>query len=318
MAAEYVQIQCSPSVALAAFVLFPSFFVLSLHGWRCFGYADTDRDDTGTIQRRFLSSVLTCIVSGLMVYALAIPSAEPYDLRRLTYAEVFGLQMENLVPACLCCVGATAILFVGPIVQHLVASRHGGSFCPMMTESRWILVRNLVMAPLTEELVFRACLVRLWVAAGFDDCVIIFLSPMCFALGHAHHFLELTRRSRAADPNYNWIQDADSIPREQVKRACLQVLFQMFYTCLFGIYASFLLLRTGSTIAVILAHSFCNHQGFPDVSFLTSKDHRLYERRCPLAVVYIFGIVLFGAALGPWTDGFASPFAANTKASDTA
>lgn len=45
--------------------------------------------------------------------------------------------------------------------------------------------------------------------------------------------------------------------------ALLRSLFQFGYTSVFGFYAAFLYLRTGSLPAAILAHSFCNWMGLP-------------------------------------------------------
>ena len=45
--------------------------------------------------------------------------------------------------------------------------------------------------------------------------------------------------------------------------AVFRSLFQFTYTTLFGWYAAFLYLRTGSLPGVILAHSFCNWMGLP-------------------------------------------------------
>lgn len=43
-------------------------------------------------------------------------------------------------------------------------------------------------------------------------------------------------------------------------------LFQFGYTTVFGWYAAFIFLRTGSLPAVIFAHSFCNWCGLPRLS----------------------------------------------------
>lgn len=45
--------------------------------------------------------------------------------------------------------------------------------------------------------------------------------------------------------------------------AVMRTVLQFSYTSLFGFYAAFLFLRTGSLPAVILAHSFCNWMGLP-------------------------------------------------------
>ena len=46
-------------------------------------------------------------------------------------------------------------------------------------------------------------------------------------------------------------------------QATLRSLLQFTYTTLFGGYATFLFLRTGSLLSVILVHAFCNWMGFP-------------------------------------------------------
>jgi len=49
-----------------------------------------------------------------------------------------------------------------------------------------------------------------------------------------------------------------------------RVVFQAFYTTIFGWLGNFLLLRTGTIGAPIVAHVFCNYMGFPPLSF----DHK--------------------------------------------
>jgi prenyl protein peptidase len=43
----------------------------------------------------------------------------------------------------------------------------------------------------------------------------------------------------------------------------LRSLLQFTYTTLFGGYVTFIYLRTGSLLAVVLVHVFCNWMGFP-------------------------------------------------------
>merc|ERR1712194_161606 len=122
---------------------------------------------------------------------------------------------------------------MGPIVQHLTLVAEGGApFVSSPPGGLWVSLRNYVYAPCTEEFVFRACILRLWVAANFPTGVMVFLTPFCFALAHTHHFLEQVRRCG------------------DKKVALKNIGFQVFYTSLFGMYSSFLLLRTGSTLAL--------------------------------------------------------------------
>jgi prenyl protein peptidase len=70
---------------------------------------------------------------------------------------------------------------------------------------------------------------------------------MIFGLAHFHHLYEF----RITHP------DVPLVP------AILRTLLQLTYTTLFGGYATFLYLRTGSLLSVILVHSFCNWMGLP-------------------------------------------------------
>jgi prenyl protein peptidase len=76
---------------------------------------------------------------------------------------------------------------------------------------------------------------------------VIFGTPIIFGLAHVHHFYEF----RITHPHTHLVA------------AILRSVFQLAYTTLFGAYATYLYLRTGSLIAVILIHAFCNWMGLP-------------------------------------------------------
>lgn len=284
---EFV-LKLTPLAAVLGSVALSFFFVASLYLWRLVGYRDVNRDATDVIQRRFLSAVLSCLCSALLLWSFARPAAE--NAEGLSLMQLLGIQSEDSFRACINCVGVTASLFIGPLVQHLVSYKVGASPLCSLPGGRWVALRNLILAPLTEEFVFRACLVRLWVSASFPTVLVIFCSPLCFALAHTHHFIEHVRRFTN-------------------KQHALQIVaFQVFYTSLFGMYSNFLLFRTGSTVALILCHTFCNWQGFPDLGFLVSRQHPLHDHRAWLGVVYIIGVGAFCRNLFPMTAGFSSSF----------
>ncbi|KAG0495128.1 hypothetical protein HPP92_006122 [Vanilla planifolia] len=106
--------------------------------------------------------------------------------------------------------------------------------------------RNYVVAPFTEELVFRGCMIPLLLCSGFQTYSIIFLSPISFSLAHVHHFMELYYQQ-----GYSFLK-AFSI-----------VGLQLGYTMVFGWYASFLFLRTGQLVSAIVVHVLCNLMGLP-------------------------------------------------------
>ncbi len=77
----------------------------------------------------------------------------------------------------------------------------------------------------------------------------VFLSPVIFGMAHFHHFYEF-RTTHA---------------HVTVAAAVARSAFQLAYTTLFGAYATFLFLRTGSLLAICVVHAFCNSMGLPRV-----------------------------------------------------
>lgn len=75
----------------------------------------------------------------------------------------------------------------------------------------------------------------------------VFLTPLYFGIAHVHHFYEFRLTH----------------PETPLLLALIRPIFQLSYTTLFGWYAAFVYLRTGSLWAVILIHSFCNWNGLP-------------------------------------------------------
>lgn len=61
-----------------------------------------------------------------------------------------------------------------------------------------------------------------------------------------------------------------------LKRGILQAALQATYTAVFGWYASFLFLRTGSLLGPTLSHALCNVYGLPNPA-AAAEDHP--ERR---------------------------------------
>jgi prenyl protein peptidase len=89
--------------------------------------------------------------------------------------------------------------------------------------------------------------VPLFLTAQTSNTTIIFLTPIIFGLAHVHHFYEFRLTH----------------PHTPLVAALLRTLLQFTYTTLFGGYATFLFLRTGSLLSAILVHAFCNWMGFP-------------------------------------------------------
>jgi prenyl protein peptidase len=94
---------------------------------------------------------------------------------------------------------------------------------------------------------FRSAIIPLHLLAKVDAGRIVFIAPLYFGIAHVHHFYEF----RLTHPD------------TPVLAAALRSIFQFGFTTVFGWYATFVYLRTGSLLAVILIHTFCNWCGLP-------------------------------------------------------
>lgn len=128
-----------------------------------------------------------------------------------------------------------SILFMGEIFQLLKGMTY--------LEYKWNLtaLKNLVLAPVAEEFVYRTCLINIFIESGaFSPKTSVLITPCFFAIAHLHHVVQ---------------QQTNIAERTSWKRAMLIALFKLMYTEVFGIYAGMVYLRTGSLWAAIALHS---------------------------------------------------------------
>ena len=270
----------SATQALLVSVLFAFGFVASLYIWR--NSILLSRDDPRQILRRFVSIMGWSFACFLIVRAFAV---EENNLKGKAGADLLtwlGFPTFSLIgtiyPLLL-----TMSLFLGPIISGLL--RIKGEFDAGLKvelygdESVLVLFRNLVVGPFFEEFVFRNCICCLLIASGYTAMSTILLSPFLFGIAHVHHLVDhVTSRG---------------VP---LLRAAKVVSFQLCYTTLFGMYASYVLIQTGQFISIFLIHAFCNFMGFPDLSFL-SAGHVNYPKRNLIITIYLIGIAIFSLTI---------------------
>ncbi|EES18066.1 hypothetical protein BDA96_09G113400 [Sorghum bicolor] len=201
---------------------------------------------------------------------------------------VFGVRKDHLFQAVVIPLLLTSLVYAGSFVTRLwfLASSWGSGDeveigCAQRL-AQWIQAavadvmvwRNYVVAPFTEELVFRACMIPLLLCGGFKMSTIIFLSPVFFSLAHLNHLFELHQQG------CNFM------------RSLLIVGVQLGYTVIFGWYAAFLFIRTGNLLCPIVAHVFCNMMGLPVFS----------SPRTKASVAFMAGLISFFWLLFPATS----------------
>ncbi|TGZ83364.1 Abi-domain-containing protein [Ascodesmis nigricans] len=183
----------------------------------------------------------------------------------------------------------TSVLFIGPLWKEVVenvqdsgdARRWGQDVVARLRS--WVGWRNYVVAPITEEIVFRACIVPLQILAGRSSKVVIFVSPLYFGIGHIHHAYEFYLNNP-----------------HMIQAMVLRTLIQFTYTSIFGWYVAFLFVRTGSVLPAIFVHSFCNSLGVPSLAL--RSEEKVWKRWLYWVLLVVVGPVGFYSCLWPWTE----------------
>ncbi|KAA6407135.1 MAG: prenyl ase Rce1 [Lasallia pustulata] len=205
------------------------------------------RDAPSVIRARIrlvtLSSTLSTLLTIYLITTLT-HSTLPSTLRLLGWYPIHPLSI--LRPLLL-----TILLFSGPLFEKAIIHRSWRTWLRGRalheSLSSWIGWRNYIAGPLTEELIFRSLLTPLHLLTPLPVPRTVLLTPLYFGIAHVHHFYEYTLTH----------------PHTPLLPALVRSLVQFAYTTLFGWYATFVFVRTGSLPAVVLAHSFCNWCGLP-------------------------------------------------------
>lgn len=136
--------------------------------------------------------------------------------------------------------------------------------------------KNLVVAPLLEEFIYRVCLINMFLEAkALTETEAVIYLPLFFSISHLHHIVVQRR-----EPNFKF------------RTAFLLALFKLMYTQIFGIYSGFVYIRTGSIWPAFAIHSQCNFFGFPSFQSFFNRDFKLSDRLIT-GILYISGLIVF-------------------------
>jgi len=257
----------SPRAALLCALLFTAFYVAPFYlSPTLRSVSIASRDSPSVIRARVRSVTLACIACAVVnIYILAVLGhANPRDVLRLW--GVWPIHPADIVKL----LGLSAVLFAGPLFKTLVAE---GEWRSLITPSTlkaelldsWTGYRNLIVAPASEELVFRSLVISLYLLAKVPPTRIVFTTPLIFGMAHLHHLAANLRSQTPANRK---------CPPPAAVLQCVAIsAFQFAYTSLFGFFAAFALLRTGNVYGVVLVHSFCNCMGVPQFWGRIAGEH---------------------------------------------
>ncbi|KAI9727180.1 MAG: hypothetical protein M1828_007381 [Chrysothrix sp. TS-e1954] len=219
------------------------------------------RDAPNVIRARIRAVTCSCLSTTVLTLYVAVYVAKLAPLETLHVFGCWPIALLDIVRMML----LVATLFAGPLFERIVIEskwRQWKSLVPLKeTLGSWIGWRNFIASgegnvtvlvdasqgPITEELIWRSNVIPLHIFAKVSPGYLVFVTPLYFGIAHIHHFYEF----RLTHP------DTPLLP------AVLRTALQFTYTSLFGFFAAFVFLRTGSLAAAIIAHSVCNWMGLP-------------------------------------------------------
>ncbi|KAF2154866.1 CAAX prenyl protease 2 [Myriangium duriaei CBS 260.36] len=219
------------------------------------------RDSSESIRARCRAVYICCVLCFAVTINVhsVIGMATPAEfLRRMGF---FPVALYDMVKSML----LVCILFVGPLFEQGIVEGNWRYWRWQTIRDDiyhdWMGWRNFVVGPVSEEFIWRSLSISLLLSAWTPGPRIVVQAPLLFGVAHLHHLNEFIITHKRHDQSYF---SAVVTPRIIVP-GLVRTLFQLGYTTLFGMFATFVFLRTGNVWSCILAHVFCNWMGLPRV-----------------------------------------------------
>ncbi|GME70672.1 hypothetical protein B5S31_g5430 [[Candida] boidinii] len=167
------------------------------------------------------------------------------------------------------------ILFIGPLFANVY---YGLNYLleDIVAYPRWEFLRDLVISPLTEELIYTCCITSIFIPLISDGLIdlnsILIFTPLLFGMAHLHHAVELYKSHK-----------------HKLIAIVLTCLLQMMYTTLFGTITNYIFIRTGSIWCCFISHAFCNANGLPALTIHSnSKFIKLFYNFLLIIGIFFF------------------------------
>ncbi|KAL6785334.1 hypothetical protein ACKKBG_A03420 [Auxenochlorella protothecoides x Auxenochlorella symbiontica] len=221
------------------------------------------RDSPPVIKARLAATAITSALLTWVPIILAFSQSNGRLPRASEAAALLGLTAHGFWSSVAQGLGLTALLFAGPLAYRALGAvpAHGP---PRHVSRRSALqvLRDLCLAPLSEELVFRASLLAFLRQRGLGAAAAVAASLALFAAAHVHHLVDRV-----------W-HGGHSV-RVALRAAALQAA----YTAAFGLHAAALWTAGRSVAGPVAAHLACNLAGLPPLGAM------LRHRQAPLLLL---------------------------------
>lgn len=176
----------------------------------------------------------------------------------------------------------TATIFLGPIVDEILNRRWSIIRLTPANFWRnrpnfWIVMRNWVVGPLIEEIVFR-CINCTLLSNDVPLHYNIIISGLLFGAAHFHP------------------QIMQHVFLDMERELLVNSVIQFFYTSAFGMYAASIFMKTRSLWPSVAVHVFCNAMGAPSGDIMRTKWLKLVTTSGIAAWLILYTNYLIGEA----------------------
>jgi len=160
------------SIAFFGACAVSSVYVIGIH---IFSVKNLPRDNPRVIKSRMVGATAGTITAMGIYYK--------YFAGNSTFTTAFGLT-SNTIIAMSYSLGLMMTLFIGPVLQSLMDPEDSFSISFDLKS-----LRNLIFAPITEELVYRASILPI-LYPYFSEPKLLLYCPLFFGSAHLHHLYE--------------------------------------------------------------------------------------------------------------------------------
>ncbi|KAG4303028.1 hypothetical protein PCANB_000636 [Pneumocystis canis] len=208
------------------------------------------RNTPTTIRKRLKAISCLCVLCGLTTTWVTQPSYTKFLQHFLFILGIWPCKGWDIIRPLI----LVLCLFLGPFIKKIALTRrpfilHPSTMLLSFSNHKncyWIGLRNYLAGPFSEEFVFRSCMIPLLYQVS--TWRIIMSASLLFGIAHIHHLYEYY----LSHPN-------------DLKSGFFIYFFQLFYTTIFGGFASYLYLCTQNLWSIVIVHAFCNWMGFPQL-----------------------------------------------------
>lgn len=213
------------------------------------------RRDPRSIRLRIVSVAITCTLSTILVSYIIPYKNYPQDMINILGISLSkNLQITtSLLPTLI----LSSLLFLGPLAvlkdTYTLNELKNEFITELGYETFW---RDYLIAPLSEEFVFRGVIIALLSSSINNSFIILIISSVIFSAAHTHHyFLQGIQQTLYS------------------KSALFSILI---ITMIFGLYSGTLFIKSNCLISSISCHIFCNAMGAPDLVTLRQRKKWWY------------------------------------------